>query len=136
MYSFIFFFLLMIRPPPRSTRTDTLFPYTTLFRSFGEAGVFVEQAFVLDQGQAGGLGSLRRAFRDDAAAFGGVDDDVAGAELLGIVARAADGDDAGLMDSVTSGRGAGFHAGALEFNSHFAEAGCAALVTAGPTAGC
>src|SRR3546814_4255743 len=28
-----FFFLLMIRPPPRSTRTDTLFPYTTLFRS-------------------------------------------------------------------------------------------------------
>src|SRR3546814_15037823 len=28
----------MIRPPPRSTRTDTLFPYTTLFRSsIGEA---------------------------------------------------------------------------------------------------
>src|SRR3546814_3057288 len=27
----------MIRRPPRSTRTDTLFPYTTLFRS-GEAG--------------------------------------------------------------------------------------------------
>src|SRR3546814_13861680 len=30
--SLIFFFL-MIRRPPRSTRTDTLFPYTTLFRS-------------------------------------------------------------------------------------------------------
>src|SRR3546814_11649594 len=30
---FIFFFFLMIRRPPRSTRTDTLFPYTTLFRS-------------------------------------------------------------------------------------------------------
>src|SRR3546814_10794134 len=29
---FLFFFL-MIRRPPRSTRTDTLFPYTTLFRS-------------------------------------------------------------------------------------------------------
>src|SRR3546814_15203457 len=29
----IFFFVLMIRRPPRSTRTDTLFPYTTLFRS-------------------------------------------------------------------------------------------------------
>src|SRR3546814_18378495 len=29
---FVFFFL-MIRRPPRSTRTDTLFPYTTLFRS-------------------------------------------------------------------------------------------------------
>src|SRR3546814_7830834 len=27
------FFFLMIRRPPRSTRTDTLFPYTTLFRS-------------------------------------------------------------------------------------------------------
>src|SRR3546814_5838725 len=27
-------FFLMIRRPPRSTRTDTLFPYTTLFRSF------------------------------------------------------------------------------------------------------
>src|SRR3546814_1886284 len=29
----LFFFFLMIRLPPRSTRTDTLFPYTTLFRS-------------------------------------------------------------------------------------------------------
>src|SRR3546814_3438511 len=29
----IFIFFLMIRRPPRSTRTDTLFPYTTLFRS-------------------------------------------------------------------------------------------------------
>src|SRR3546814_1288355 len=27
------FFFIMIRRPPRSTRTDTLFPYTTLFRS-------------------------------------------------------------------------------------------------------
>src|SRR3546814_18324800 len=32
-FVFLFFFL-MIRLPPRSTRTDTLFPYTTLFRSF------------------------------------------------------------------------------------------------------
>src|SRR3546814_10008499 len=32
------FFLLMIRRPPRSTRTDTLFPYTTLFRSRHPAG--------------------------------------------------------------------------------------------------
>src|SRR3546814_1578660 len=31
--SFTFFFFLMIPRPPRSTRTDTLFPYTTLFRS-------------------------------------------------------------------------------------------------------
>src|SRR3546814_14977122 len=32
VYCLLFFFL-MIRRPPRSTRTDTLFPYTTLFRS-------------------------------------------------------------------------------------------------------
>src|SRR3546814_13646968 len=31
--SIFFFCFLMIRRPPRSTRTDTLFPYTTLFRS-------------------------------------------------------------------------------------------------------
>src|SRR3546814_16156527 len=31
--SYLLFFFLMIRRPPRSTRTDTLFPYTTLFRS-------------------------------------------------------------------------------------------------------
>src|SRR3546814_17563440 len=31
--SSVSFFFLMIRRPPRSTRTDTLFPYTTLFRS-------------------------------------------------------------------------------------------------------
>src|SRR3546814_2694531 len=31
MFAYVFF--LMIRRPPRSTRTDTLFPYTTLFRS-------------------------------------------------------------------------------------------------------
>src|SRR3546814_1705152 len=31
------FFCLMIRRPPRSTRTDTLFPYTTLFRSNPDA---------------------------------------------------------------------------------------------------
>src|SRR3546814_7760375 len=36
LYMFIFFYL-MIRRPPRSTRTDTLFPYTTLCRS-GHAG--------------------------------------------------------------------------------------------------
>src|SRR3546814_19322357 len=29
------FYFLMVRPPPRSTRTDTLFPVTTLFRADG-----------------------------------------------------------------------------------------------------
>src|SRR3546814_6963507 len=32
-YTYLVIFFLMIRRPPRSTRTDTLFPYTTLFRS-------------------------------------------------------------------------------------------------------
>src|SRR3546814_11266077 len=41
----VFFFFLMIRRPPRSTRTDTLFPYTTLFRS-GRCGTSSNQAFV------------------------------------------------------------------------------------------
>src|SRR3546814_7052468 len=40
-----FSFFLMIRRPPRSTRTDTLFPYTTLFRS-GLIGVAVLQRYL------------------------------------------------------------------------------------------
>src|SRR3546814_5685668 len=42
-----FIFFLMIRRPPRSTRTDTLFPYTTLFRSLAEED--------LDQRRVGGV---------------------------------------------------------------------------------
>src|SRR3546814_12921664 len=42
MYAICVIFFLMIRRPPRSTRTDTLFPYTTLFRSITEYGAFVE----------------------------------------------------------------------------------------------
>src|SRR3546814_5573558 len=34
----------MIRRPPRSTRTDPLFPYTTLFRSLAGAAGFIPQA--------------------------------------------------------------------------------------------
>src|SRR3546814_17733533 len=37
----------MNRRPPRSTRTDTLFPYTTLFRSFSFAG---EDLLIMGQG--------------------------------------------------------------------------------------
>src|SRR3546814_10805284 len=33
LHNLLYLFFLMIRRPPRSTRTDTLFPYTTLFRS-------------------------------------------------------------------------------------------------------
>src|SRR3546814_18527864 len=37
------FFFLMILRPPRSTRTDTLFPYTTLFRSGDDASVLADR---------------------------------------------------------------------------------------------
>src|SRR3546814_10688903 len=39
---FCFFFFLMIRRPPRSTPTDTLFPYTTRFRSIAEAHIALD----------------------------------------------------------------------------------------------
>src|SRR3546814_16170723 len=44
--SLVFFFL-MIRRPPRSTRTDTLFPYTTLFRSLrrSPSGAWLDARF-------------------------------------------------------------------------------------------
>src|SRR3546814_6913629 len=42
----IYFFFLMIRRPPRSTRTDTLFPYTTLFRSCGASDDWISPGFI------------------------------------------------------------------------------------------
>src|SRR3546814_9091051 len=54
------FFFLMIRRPPRSTRTDTLFPYTTLFRSVRPAAVLglprVRQLCPLQGRRHGGRG--------------------------------------------------------------------------------
>src|SRR3546814_7378599 len=46
----LYFFFLMIRRPPRSTRTDTLFPYTTLFRS---AAVFAAMPEAQDEDRRG-----------------------------------------------------------------------------------
>src|SRR3546814_20527799 len=43
---FICCFFLMIRRPPRATRTDTLFPYTTLFRSPRQAYRFLEGLYL------------------------------------------------------------------------------------------
>src|SRR3546814_6069819 len=49
----------MIRRPPRSTRTDTLFPYTTLFRSrAGELAAVDDQIFVANRA------ALEIAFQD------------------------------------------------------------------------
>src|SRR3546814_10292020 len=43
------FFFLMIRPPPRSTRTYTPFPYTTLFRSLPFPALASHSAYDLDR---------------------------------------------------------------------------------------
>src|SRR3546814_19622344 len=53
----------MIRRPPRSTRTDTLFPYTTLFRSFVGRG---------HEANLGGFRSRQRQ-RDEAVRRGALD---------------------------------------------------------------
>src|SRR3546814_12329936 len=47
----MFVVFLMIRRPPRSTRTDTLFPYTTLFRSLGRSAMAQRYA-IADEAEA------------------------------------------------------------------------------------
>src|SRR3546814_4819825 len=45
----------MIQRPPRSTRTDTLFPYTTLFRSYhGDPKFFLNRPVVITEKLDGG----------------------------------------------------------------------------------
>src|SRR3546814_19601360 len=56
----IFFFFLMIRRPPRSTRTDTRFPYTTLFRSQPLHAIEHLRAFRPDLSDPGGSGPTAR----------------------------------------------------------------------------
>src|SRR3546814_5009620 len=51
----------MIRRPPRSTRTDTLFPYTTLFRSGGAGHVLYGKGGLLLSGCGSRGAILRRA---------------------------------------------------------------------------
>src|SRR3546814_502600 len=54
----------MIRRPPRSTRTDTLFPYTTLFRSVVGLRIFADDHAFIDR--------LARRDEQDAAIFKGI----------------------------------------------------------------
>src|SRR3546814_10371505 len=54
---------LMIRRPPRSTRTDTLFPYTTLFRSPGAGNLAVDRAQVEAEGAGLVLIDVHRELR-------------------------------------------------------------------------
>src|SRR3546814_15765051 len=72
----VVFFLLMIRRPPSSTRTDTLFPYTTLFRSLGHPARVARRARLLARRRGGARlrarrrDGARRACRAAAAATG------------------------------------------------------------------
>src|SRR3546814_8868082 len=70
----MFFFFLMIRRPPRSTRTDTLFPYTTLFRSqlvpggnqgYAGAPVYRDRAMPAHDGQCDRCGRHPRSSGDE-----------------------------------------------------------------------
>src|SRR3546814_14807583 len=95
---FFLFFFLMIRRPPRSTRTDTLFPYTTLFRSGREdiivvIDIHVEPGLVLDR-------ELDRLVARAAAMFDRVDSgEDRGADALGAmrVRRDLDPQHVGLL---------------------------------------
>src|SRR3546814_18191628 len=74
---------LMIRRPPRSTRTDTLFPYTTLFRSWFDTdqfGVGFDGGFFNAAGSPG-----IRAFDRAGNILGTVSNMGLGIEFLGLV---------------------------------------------------
>src|SRR3546814_1498342 len=57
----------MLRRPPRSTRTDTIFPYTTLFRS----DALVARAFILVSAGVNALRDIRGLTVEDVGEFGG-----------------------------------------------------------------
>src|SRR3546814_9811773 len=87
----------MIRRPPRSTRTDTLFPYTTLFRSLP-----ILVAHLVPDGVAQDAGIVDD--RVDAAEFGDrILDDARGILRIGDVAEVGDGL-AARSDDVGRGR--------------------------------
>src|SRR3546814_9916217 len=59
----------MKRPPPRSTRTDTLFPYTTLFRSHQrvllQIATVIDERHIVDDGFLIKPGEAQTRFRRD-----------------------------------------------------------------------
>src|SRR3546814_16219671 len=75
----------MIRRPPRSTRTDTLFPYTTLFRSGGRGGA---QSNALPAGLAG-LAGQRGVVVEDPTGITTALHSVTREQILGVVLTSA-----------------------------------------------
>src|SRR3546814_15545953 len=88
----------MIRRPPRSTRTDTLFPYTTLFRSV-DLEELVEHFFVVVAQRA-----QQHADRQLAAAVDAGEQRVLRVELE-VQPGAAVGNDAGAVQQLARGMG-------------------------------
>src|SRR3546814_6170972 len=100
----------MIRRPPRSTRTDTLFPYTTLFRSVGHNLQRIELGFLLQQES-----------QDDQTVAQGAGDDRSGqpAELIGNHVVPSD---AALL-AIVFGIGAGMYGARRSDKPHSVRAG-------------
>src|SRR3546814_11909683 len=73
----------MIRRPPRSTRTETLFPYTTLFRSPEQAGYLPREA---------ALAGIERAGGDHQVGLGHHLHDVGGVEVVALQSDGIDDD--------------------------------------------
>src|SRR3546814_10025690 len=73
----------MIRRPPRSTRTDTRFPYTTLFRSLAEARRYREPEAI----PPGGRGSVRPSRIAEAVVLSEQGETRAAAALFDSIAR-------------------------------------------------
>src|SRR3546814_7452391 len=93
---FLICFFLMIRRPPRSTRTDTLFPYTTLFRSAeGRAGQIIDDLVEIGIGHDDAM-VLRAAHRLDALSVR----DAAVIDIMRDVRRADEADraDVGMVE--------------------------------------
>src|SRR3546814_15316598 len=110
----------MIRRPPRSTRTDTLFPYTTLFRS-GARLAFAGHTVTLDIAEvSAGAADALSAELDGAH----LDDDPARPEGAEPVARSQHPRDARAASDPAAGEAAalaGFHARALFRLHHLVE---------------
>src|SRR3546814_5250604 len=111
------FFFLMIRRPPRSTRTDTLFPYTTLFRSvqIGRAGFYA--------GRHDRHVKERRSGVDDDLASGGFDQGLGGCHIQGIQRMGLQAARAALAVLFFDGRnnGLAFAQGARRSEEHTSE---------------
>src|SRR3546814_4552761 len=114
----------MIRRPPRSTRTDTLFPYTTLFRSSGShqlADAFGDDAFrYLPPGVEGYAGDLRRKY--GRRCFRLADDHLPAAEAL-VVLPQRRLESSRIDDQITCAERPGHPAPAIEVRGNSGEIG-------------